>query len=63
MRALRPATSSHARLALTGGLMAVLGTVVHARIGTQEHLLVGRELRDLGLCGRIAEQLAGDNPA
>ena len=43
--------------------MAGLGTVVHARIGTQEHLLVGRELRDLGLCGRVAEQLAGDNPA
>jgi len=63
MRALRPAKSSHAPLALTGGLMAVLGTIVHARIGLHERVPDGRKLRHLGLRGWIAVQLVRDDLA
>ena len=55
LRALRPAKSSHAPLAFTGSLMAVLGAVVHARTSLHEHMPPHvRELQDLGLRGRLA---------
>jgi hypothetical protein len=63
LRALRSAKSSHAPLALMGGLMAILGAVVHARTGLHEHVLDGRKLRDLGFRGWIAAQLVGDDLA
>jgi len=58
-----PAKSSHAPLAFTGGLMAVLGTVVHAGTGLHEHVPHVRKLRDLGLRCRVAAQSVGDDLA
>src|SRR5689334_3345198 len=63
LRAFGPAKTSHAPLALTGGLMAVLGVVVHPSTGLYEHVAHARKLWDLGLGGRIAAQLPGDDPA
>ena len=63
LRALGPAKTSHASLAFTGGLMAVLRAVVHPSAGLHEQVADVRKLRDLGLRGRIATQLVGDDLA
>ncbi|CAG9236266.1 hypothetical protein BGLA2_700121 [Burkholderia gladioli] len=51
---LRVAKSSHASLAFAGWLMAVLGAVVHAGSCLHEPVLDVGELRDTGLCSRVA---------
>lgn len=61
--AFRVAESAHAPLAFTGGLMAVLGPIVHAGGGLHEHMFDTRELWNLVLCGRVAAQLGGDDLA
>ena len=43
--------------------MTVLGAVVHAGTGLHEHVPHVRKLRDLGLGGRVAAQLVGDDLA
>ena len=43
--------------------MAVLGAVVHAGADLHEYVPDGRKLRDLGLGGRVAAQLGGDDLA
>ena len=61
--ALRPAKASHAALALTGRLMAVLGAIVDSGTGLHEYVPHVRKLRDLGLGGWIAAQLVGHDLA
>ena len=61
LRALRVAKPTHAPLALTRGLMAVLGAIVHASAGFDEHVLDVGQLRHVGLRGRVAAQLIGDD--
>ncbi len=43
--------------------MAVLDAIVHARGGLDEHVPDAGQLRDIGLGGRIATQLIGDDLA
>ncbi len=61
LRALRVAKPTHTPLALTRGLMAVLGAIVHASAGFDEHVLDVGQLRHVGLRGRVAAQLIGDD--
>ena len=63
LRALRQAKASHAPLALTGGLMAVFGAIVHAGTGLHEHVPHVRKLQDLGFRGWTAAQLVGNDLA
>src|SRR6218665_3427484 len=58
-----PAKAPHAPLPFTGGLMAVLGTVVHPRAGFHEDMPDLRKARDGGLGCRVAAQLVGHDLA
>lgn len=63
LRAFAIARPTHAALTFTCGLVAVLGPIIQACSGFDEHVFDVRQFRDVGLGGRVAAQLVGDDLA
>src|SRR5258707_3040027 len=63
LRAFGAAKAAHLPFVSAGGLVAILGAVVHARSRLDEFMLHVRKFRDRGFCRRITAQPVGDNLA
>src|SRR5258708_26001435 len=62
LRAFGAAKAAHLPFVSAGGLVAILGAVVHARSRLDEYMLHVRKFTDPGLCRRITAQPVGDDP-